>query len=138
MKFIRDLLGKKRKEEATRQPAPIESLEQSYRDTIGSMVDSADGLALPDAASASDVLTSEVRVVDVNVAPPSAPAVNIWDLEDDDAGTALPEPTAAAAPAAQVVEPAVASAAAARSPARSRRTKTRLIGFDKSDGDVVD
>lgn len=138
MKFIRDLLGKKRKEEATRQPAPIESLEQSYRDTIGSMVDSADGLALPDAASASDVLTSEVRVVDVDVAPPSAPAVNIWDLEDDDAGTALPEPTAAAAPAAQVVEPAVASAAAARSPARSRRTKTRLIGFDKSDGDVVD
>ena len=138
MKFIRDLLGKKRKEEATRQPAPIESLEQSYRDTIGSMVDSADGLALPDAASASDVLTSEVRVVDVDVAPPSAPAVNIWDLEDDDAGTALPEPTAAAAPAAQVVEPAVASVAAARSPARSRRTKTRLIGFDKSDGDVVD
>ena len=68
MKFIRDLLGKKRKEEAKRQPAPIESLEQSYRDTIGSMVDSADGLALPDAASASDVLTSEVRVVDVNVA----------------------------------------------------------------------
>jgi hypothetical protein len=138
MKFIRDLLGKKRKEEATRQPAPIESLEQSYRDTIGSMVDSADGLALPDAASASDVLTSEVRVVDVNVAPPSAPAVNIWDLEDDDAGTALPEPTATAAPAPQAVEPAVASAAAARSPARSRRTKTRLIGFDKSDGDVVD
>ena len=55
--------------------------------------------------------------------PPSAPAVNIWDLEDDDAGTALPEPMAAAAPAPQAVEPAVASAAAARSPARSRRTK---------------
>jgi predicted component of type VI protein secretion system len=138
MKFIRDLLGKKRKEEATRQPAPIESLEQSYRDTIGSMVDSADGLAPPDAASASDVLTSEVRVVDVNVTRPAAPAVNIWDLEDDDAGTALPEPMAAAAPPPQAVEPAVASAAAARSPARSRRTKTRLIGFDKSDGDVVD
>ena len=138
MKFIRDLLGKKRKEEATRQPAPIESLEQSYRDTIGSMVDSADGVAPPDAASASDVLTSQVRVVEASVAPPSAPAVNIWDLEDDDAGTALPEPMSTAAPAPQAVEPTVASAAAARSPARSRRTKTRLIGFDKSDGDVVD
>jgi len=134
MKFIRDLLGKKRKEEAKRQPAPIESLEQSYRDTIGSMVDSTDDLALPNMAPASEVLTSEVRVVDVEATPAATPAVNIWDLEEDDASSALPTPTAPTAPAPQ----AVASAAAARSPARSRRTKTRLIGFDKSDGDVVD
>lgn len=138
MKFIRDLLGKKRKEEAARQPAPIESLEQSYRDTIGAMVEDNDSLALPESTPASDVLTAEVPAMEVEPAPAAAPAVNIWDLEDDDTSTALPPPTAPAAPAPRASEPAVASAAAARSPARSRRTKTRLIGFDKSDGDVVD
>lgn len=139
MKFIRDLLGKKRKDEGARRARGIESLEQSYRDTIGSMTDGKTAGSLPDAASASDILTadkSQVRVVSVDRAPskPTAPAVeaptaeapaaavNIWDLEDD---------SVAAAPAA-------ASAAASRSPARSRRTKTRLIGFEKSDGDVVD
>ncbi|MEL6640243.1 MAG: FHA domain-containing protein [Pseudomonadota bacterium] len=135
MKFIRDLLGKKRNEEAKRQAPPVESLEQSYRDTIGSMVDDTAGAD----QQPSDVLTKEVRVVTpgADPAPTEAAAVNIWDMEDDGTSTALPEPTApAAAPAA--AEPAVASAAAARSPARSRRTKTRLIGFDKSDGDVVD
>ena len=140
MKFIRDLLGKKRKEEGQRRARGIESLEQSYRETIGSMTDNNGAIEAPQ-ASASDILTadkSQVRVVSVDRAPsqpapaakaapaapaaPEAPAVNIWDLEED------------AAPAA----PAAASAAASRSPARSRRTKTRLIGFEKSDGDVVD
>ncbi len=140
MKFIRDLLGKKRKDEGARRARGIESLEQSYRDTIGSMSDDRTAPGIPDAATASDILTadkSQVRVVSVDRAPSKpaapaapapaaeAPAVNIWDLEDD---------SAAAAPAA----PAAASAAASRSPARSRRTKTRLIGFEKSDGDVVD
>ncbi|SEW42230.1 FHA domain-containing protein [Cognatiyoonia koreensis] len=47
----------------------------------------------------------------------SGAAVNIWDMDDDDSH---------AAPAA----PAASS--------RKRRTKTRLIGFDTSQGDVVD
>lgn len=133
MKFIRDLLGKKRKEEGARRAKGIESLEQSYRETIGSMVDDAAPLdALP-----SD--KAQVRVVSVDraVTPPVAPAVNIWDMEDDGGSTELPAPVA---PASQPLEPSqiIASAAAARSPARSRRTKTRLIGFEKSDGDVVD
>ena len=147
MKFIRDLLGKKRHEESARQSPPVESLEQSYRDTIGSMVDDTGQLDQPGIPSPSDVLTSEVRVVTAErreVAPtPAAPeapeapsALNIWDMEDDGGSTALPETAAPAAPVA--ADPAVVSAAAARSPARSRRTKTRLIGFDKSDGDVVD
>jgi len=160
MKFIRDLLGKKRDEAAGSRMEPIESLEQSYRDTIGAMVDDTGQLGQAPAPSPSDVLTSgakDVRVVSVDdrpqapaaietpeAAPTPAPPVNIWDLEDDGSSSALPEPTAPAprvapaAPVAPVAEPAVASAAAARSPARSRRTKTRLIGFDKSDGDVVD
>lgn len=153
MKFIRDLLGKKREEAATGRREPIESLEQSYRDTIGSMVDDAGQLGHAPAPAPSDVLTSapkDVRIVAVDDVPPApapaptetpSPPVNIWDLEDDGLSSALPEPTAPAAPVAPVApvaEPAVASAAAARSPARSRRTKTRLIGFDKSDGDVVD
>ncbi|HEV8034603.1 FHA domain-containing protein [Yoonia sp.] len=152
MKFIRDLLGKKRSETNPRRASSVESLEQSYRETIGSMVDEAAPLGKPAVATPIHTDTrADVRVVTAEQAPaapavPSAPAapaaVNIWDLEDDGTSTALPEPTAPIAPARPVIAPvaeqAVASAAAARSPARSRRTKTRLIGFDKSDGDVVD
>ncbi|SFJ89906.1 FHA domain-containing protein, partial [Jannaschia pohangensis] len=50
-----------------------------------------------------------------------AAAGSIWDLDDA---------TVAPAPAQET--------AAQRSPARKRRTKTRLIGFDTSQGDVVD
>ncbi|PXW68520.1 FHA domain-containing protein [Loktanella sp. PT4BL] len=152
MKFIRDLLGKKRSDTNTRRASSVESLEQSYRDTIGSIVDEAAPLSKPAVATPLQTnAATDVRVVSAEQAPaaptapaaPAAPAaVNIWDLEDDGTSTALPEPTAPIAPvrpvAAPVAEQAVASAAAARSPARSRRTKTRLIGFDKSDGDVVD
>lgn len=153
MKFIRDLLGKKRKDEATRRPAPrVESLEQSYRDTIGSMTDDPAAPGAPAPVNPLDVLAglpdeNPAMAPETDFAAPSpqqaatAPAaVNIWDLEDDGTSSALPEPTAPAAPApaAAPTEQAAASAAAARSPARSRRTKTRLIGFEKSDGDVVD
>lgn len=146
MKFIRDLLGKKRKEESARRAKGIESLEQSYRETIGSMV----GEAAPH--ETLNTAKPEVRVVSVDRAPvvktaairptpavtdASAAPVNIWDLEDDGGATELPAPIAKA-PEAPEASQAIASAAAARSPARSRRTKTRLIGFEKSDGDVVD
>ena len=135
MKFIRDLLGKKRNQESARLAKGVESLEQSYRETIGSIVNESGGSP----AQASDVLTGVrdkvgVRVVEASALTPAAqaPAVNIWDLEDDGSATELPTATPA------MSAPAAASAAAARSPARSRRTKTRLIGFEKSDGDVVD
>ncbi|MEM8536920.1 MAG: FHA domain-containing protein [Pseudomonadota bacterium] len=164
MKFIRDLLGKKRKDESKRLAQGVESLEQSYRDTIGSIVADRDGMAPPPAATPEaepQPERSAVRVVrrdavetpvapqapaaeqpaapDAPVAP--APAVNIWDMEDDGGSTELPTtpPVAATAtPTPAPAAPAAASAAASRSPARSRRTKTRLIGFEKSDGDVVD
>ena len=152
MKFIRDLISrKKRGADATASRATSDSLEQSYRDTIGSIVDGAEG------SSVSDILTdvaekanaaSDVRVVKVDERA-ETPSVNIWDLEDDGTSSELPDivpelsrpsssstPAAAAAPSAP--NPAAAADAAARSPSRSRRTKTRLIGFEKSDGDVVD
>lgn len=150
MKFIRDLLGKKRETQTKRRAQGVESLEQSYRETIGSMVSEADA-ANAQLADVTDRVKSEVRVVEVDESaaaaaptaeapkPAAKPAVNIWDLEDD-AATAAPAPAKAEAPATPA--PAAAApapaAAAARSPARSRRTKTRLIGFEKSDGDVVD
>jgi len=65
--------------------------------------------------------------VDGEAASQAGPS--IWDLDGDDAETdAAPAPVAAPAPAAPV----------ARASARQRRTKTRLIGFDKSDGSSVD
>lgn len=150
MKFIRDLLGKKRETQTKRRAQGVESLEQSYRETIGSMVSEADA-ANAQLADVTDRVKSEVRVVEVDESaaaaaptaeapkPAAKPAVNIWDLEDD-AAAAAPAPAKAEAPATPA--PAAAApapaAAAARSPARSRRTKTRLIGFEKSDGDVVD
>jgi len=144
MKFIRDLLGKKRETPSQRRAQGVESLEQSYRETIGSMVSEADA-ANAELADVTDRVKSEVRVVEVDEAgnpgtpqKVAKPAVNIWDLEDDAApAAATPEPAAPAAPVATPA-PAAEAPSPARSPARSRRTKTRLIGFEKSDGDVVD
>ena len=135
MKFIRDLLGrKKRNAEVAKPREGVESLEQSYRDTIGSIVEDNQG------TSVSDILTdvaekanaaSDVRVVK---GEEPTPEVNIWDLEDDGASTELPTQ----APELPTPAPAAAASAAARSPGRSRRTKTRLIGVEESGGDVGD
>lgn len=69
--------------------------------------------------------------------------VNIWDL--DGINEALAKADAPSAPEPRAPEPATPSAEqldiTARigdAPARKRRTKTRLLGFDKSDGQVVD
>lgn len=57
--------------------------------------------------------------------PKASSTPGIWDLDDDvPASSELPAPGA--------------DASAAATPARRRRTKTRLIGFDKSDGSSVD
>ena len=130
MKFIRDLLGKKRRDETPRRPAGVDTLEQSYRDTVGAIT--GDDAAEP---AVTDILSS----VNTKVAPSAGQAAssepaNIWDTADETESTGLPE----TAPELPNAAPAAASAAAARSPARARRTKTRLIGFEKSDGDVVD
>ncbi|SFR60412.1 FHA domain-containing protein [Yoonia tamlensis] len=123
MKFLRNLIGKKRRDDSSRRPAGVDSLEQSYRDTVGSIHSDADEQAV------TDILSS----VNNKVAAPKPEATNIWDVEDTGGSSALPE----TAPDLPSPAPAEASAAASRSPARARRTKTRLIGFEKSDGDVV-
>jgi hypothetical protein len=106
MKFIRDLIGKNREDETTAPQGGVDPLEQSYRDTIGSLTEPAASTPPEPAA-----------------APNPAP-VNIWDLDPQDSASALPDTSPSANPA--------------RVAARARRTKTRLIGFEKSNGDVVD
>ncbi len=133
MKFIRDLIGKKKRNaEAAARRAESDAMERSYRDKIGSLADEQEPAAvtdiLTDVAEKTKVAqSSDVRVVQ---AEDASAEVNIWDLEDDGTSAALSQ----TAP-----EPAPAQAAPApRSPGRGRRTKTRLIGFEHSDGDVVD
>ena len=141
MKFIRNLLGKKYSEPSNQRIEPVDQLEKSYRDTIGSLVQEANAI---EAAAASAVVQRNVlaevsKVTPVAPAAPAAPAaVNIWDLEDEGGSTELPAMMSDQPLAPLELTSATASAAAARSPARSRRTKTRLIGFEKSDGAVVD
>lgn len=81
--------------------------------------------------------TAQAPVTDSNDAPaPLAPltlgapaAVNIWDLEEPVIGTGLPKTG---------LDLASAPAPAPVGAARTRRAKTRLLGFEKSDGAVVD
>lgn len=142
MKFIRDLLGKKRNGYENDRYRPVEQLEQSYRDTIGSMVEEANALITPAAAKTDGAQSSasKTRVILADPIPePAAKApVNIWDLEDDDTPSELPAPSSEI-PTMPVKEvPEAPALSTVRSPTRARRTKTRLIGFDKSDGEVVD
>lgn len=136
MKFIRDLIGKKQAGAENAPSRASDKLEDSYRDTIGSIA--ADAAPRQRGGDLTPGVTANTGPAEAQPAKeaqaPSAPAVNIWDMESDDGSTALPD----TAPVLPTPSPAVASAAAARSPARSRRTKTRLIGFEKSDGHVVD
>lgn len=145
MRFIRALIGKN-KSDARADSQTADALEKSYRETIGAMTEEQKMLQRRAAApeiGVTDVLTnvnSKVSAAGKSNALVDAPEVeekpaqpvNIWDMDGDDASTELPEV------APKVPDATAASAAAARSPARSRRTKTRLIGFEKSDGDVVD
>ncbi len=135
MKFLRSIFGKKRTNEDAGSASG--SLEQSYRDTIGSIVDENQALqpGQNGDVAVTDILTNINSKVNHGDGAEAAPAVNIWDMDDNAGSTELP----ATAPSARSTSAAAAaSAAASRSPARARRTKTRLIGFDKSDGDVVD
>ena len=146
MKFLSALLGRKRTNSGA-QDSNVDSLEQSYRDTIGALTEEQKMIqrrATAPEIGVSDMLTNVNAKVSApaKTAAAAAPVeekpaqpVNIWDMEDDGPSTELPS-TAPEVPSASAA--AAASAAASRSPARSRRTKTRLIGFEKSDGDVVD
>jgi len=58
MKFLRALFGKKGGDAASGRADNVESLEQSYRDTIGSIVD--ENGALPRGQAGSDVAVTDI------------------------------------------------------------------------------
>lgn len=118
MKFIRDLIGRTRQMPGQNSDDAIDPLEQSYRDTIGSLTDET---AIHQRASGRS--HDPAAAAPAPAAPPP-PEVNIWDLDLDDDPTALP------ASVAQMDE----IGAMVRAP----RPKTRLIGFEKPNGDIVD
>lgn len=64
----------------------------------------------------------------------SSTSVNIWDLDDEAPNAEVPASKSLESDAASSVAPARERT----SPARRRRNKTRLLGFEKSDGQVVD
>ena len=108
MKFLSDLFGRKKA-----APQPDEPSIENFADVAAR----ADGSA---AKPNTDDLLSNVNAKVGDKSPKS----NIWDMDDDLPPVGTLEEMAPAAPAAK---PA----------ARSRRTKTRLIGFESTDG-VVD
>ncbi|MGB3315128.1 MAG: FHA domain-containing protein [Albidovulum sp.] len=120
-------------------------------------------LNVPPLSDAVDALrTKTVRLSDddfdagaelASAPAPEAPAagkteapLNIWDLDGESAPpTPAPAAPVAAAEPARTERPAPSapsqldvSPRVGDAPARKRRTKTRLLGFDKSDGQVVD
>lgn len=78
-------------------------------------------------------ITAQLEGVD-QTAKAATPPVNIWDMDDDEDAPAPP----AARPARAAETAELPPAAEGRAPSVPRRTKTRLIGFEKSSGDIVD
>ena len=128
MKFLSGLFGQKEKKVAA-TTKPVSGVEVD--DLWNHAAEANDDTALTASASTAPVIDNEFEAEDagdlnsidhVIGSTGKAPASggNIWDLEDD----------AEAAPAA--------AAPSGRASSRARRNRTRLIGFDKSDGDVVD
>lgn len=107
MKFLSDLFGRKK---AGAKPA---------NPTVENFADVAGLSDVPDPSLNTDELLQNVNSKVGNKSPKNA----IWDMDDD-----LPP-----VEALEEIRPATP----AKSPARARRTKTRLIGFESTDG-VVD
>ena len=89
-----------------------------------------------------DVNLSTIEgVIDSIGKPRQSNDVNIWDIEEDDVvqddDEDMAPPQAAAMPAPTPPAPAPEIPAPSPASTRARRNRTRLIGFDTSDGDVV-
>ncbi len=136
MKLFTGLFGRKAKAEARQEAEFNLSASKDTLDRVEMLkLDEVnDAMPAPAPAPATDTATEAnidhgllaraAAKAPVEEAPQAA--VNIWDLDDEDQG----DGSAASAP------PAVA--APDRATSRARRNRTRLIGFDKSGGDVVD
>lgn len=82
--------------------------------------------------AATDLNAQDAEIVDTAMQRTSS--TNIWDMEDDE-DAAEETPTAEE----KTIAPGMASASARNLAAtRARRNRTRLLGFEKSDGQVVD
>ena len=133
MKFIRSLLGRNDSARTTSEP-----LELTFEDKVA-------GMGHDDDRRVSEMLNSVSTRAQAAAPAPRAEAPapkpakaapkNIWDMDDDKPSTSLPK--IAPEPQPQT-KSQIAEGAPVRSPGRSRRTKTRLIGFEHSDGAVVD
>lgn len=128
MKFLSGLFGRKSTEQAKTNPVDgveVDDLwnraaeEQNDAPMVAKPTAQANPQASVDEefeAEDADDLDSIEHVVGAKGKTPEA-SVNIWDMEDGaDETTVTPN----------------------RASARARRNRTRLIGFEKSDGDVVD
>lgn len=107
MKFLSDLFGRKRASQAPVEP------------TVENFADLAIRREFSDPELNTDALLDKVN----STVGDKTPKNNIWDLDDD-----LP-------PIGKLEE--MRPSVPAKSPNRARRTKTRLIGFENTDG-VVD
>ena len=136
MKLFTGLFGRKPEPIPSREPEfDIEGLESLGADVEPLVLDAQSAVTEPapepEVAPAPAPVQAEVPAA-VEETPeidlPEMPqigirSVNIWDLEEDE----------------ETDSPAEAQPAApSRAATRRNRNRTRLIGFDKSDGDVVD
>lgn len=91
------------------------------------------------------------RVIEIDDGQPKAPVAqnparpsastatpNIWDIPQETTAAGAPVKAPTLPPEAEAAAAAVASDQAMASAPRRRRTKTRLIGFDQGEGQVVD
>ncbi|PWJ12498.1 FHA domain-containing protein [Jannaschia seohaensis] len=144
MKFLRNLFGKKSAQPSHPNPAaqqPVQRRAGASERALSAAEIAAARAAVPptpkQGAEAPLATTQILQNLAERLKEPSA--TGIWDIEED-----APAPKAAA-PAAPAMAKAPSNPTsplaemAARAPARSaRRNKTRLIGFDTSEGSVVD
>lgn len=154
MKFIRNLIsGRKRAAAASKEAAPVEDFQNvvATKDTKAIITNASDAgrkkvhvedapkkhppirgettqlnldkKLATDAAAAKQAEEDAAKLAALlgnqpSAAPkPASSGVNIWDMDDDGAVSPAPAPATSS---------------------RRRRTKTRLIGFETSQGDVVD
>lgn len=141
MKLLAGLFGRKAKAEKTKDADFNLSAAKDNFDRVEKLKldDVAHAVPEPVPAPAASPAPAAKRMAKANAAAEdidtdllnraaeeARPAVNIWDLDDENA------------PAGAAAEAAPAVAAPDRATSRARRNRTRLIGFDKSGGDVVD
>ncbi len=142
MKILAGLMGKK-----SRGAAPSVSDKPKVSDAVHIPEravlhgETAAAVSAVDANGRTDGKAKAIHAAQTRMDTGAKPAANIWDIETEDAfeyeddalTNALAAPLAASEP-----EPTSHVSPTSRASSRARRNRTRLIGFDKSDGNSVD